>query len=246
MKIDIIFPVLNEEKRLNEGIKKTIDFLNNNNIEDYSIIIADNGSTDSTEKIAKNLIIKYNNIKYIKLSEKGVGLALRESIKISSADIVGYMDIDLSTNLIHLKDVIELFENNNNLDIVVGSRNQKKSKVIGRSFLRNITSNGLTLFVNSVLKTSRSDYMCGFKFFKNSTAKKLIEICSTYNGWFYCAEFIIVAEWFGYNIEELPVCWNDDSANSKVNGRMFKIIKEYMKQIFLLKKRKSLEMKKSK
>jgi len=243
VRFTIIFPVLNEEKRLENGIKRTIKYCEENFDESYSIIISDNGSTDNTEHIAKALMGEYNNIKYIKLKEKGVGLALRESIKMCDTDIVGYMDIDLSTDINYLKKVIDMFKKDETIDLIIGSRNSKQSIVKERSIIRTITSYGLTSFINIFLGNTMPDYMCGFKFFKTDSVKKLLNICSKDNGWFYCAELVIVSEWINYHIESIPIYWEDDRANSKVNGKIFKIITDYFKRILTLRKKKSLYLK---
>ena len=103
MTINIVIPVLNEEKILKNGIERTIYFLDTTKVKDkYCITIADNGSTDGTEEIAKNLCKKYSYVNYLKISCRGVGAAFREAIKCNTEDIIGYMDIDLATDIITL------------------------------------------------------------------------------------------------------------------------------------------------
>ena len=75
-------------------------------------MIADNGSTDKTEEIARKLQSSHEEIEYLKLPRKGVGLALKTSWIFSTADIVGYMDLDLATALEHLKDAHLLLTEN--------------------------------------------------------------------------------------------------------------------------------------
>ncbi len=235
MKISIIFPVLNEEKRLENGIRNTAIYFGKNltNIE-YELIIADNGSTDKTEEIASKMIKMYNNIQYLKVSQKGVGLAIREGLKLSSGEIVGYMDIDLATDMKHLQEITNIFSKDSNIDAIIGNRNSKESKVEKRKVHRTIISYGLAFIINASLKTNFSDYMCGFKFFKVDVLKQLVGKCSNYKGWFYCAELIIVARWLGYNVKSIPIHWIDDPRNSKSGQAFLKIIKEYIRQITIL------------
>lgn len=234
MNINILFPVLNEELRLENGIIKTLEFMKSNINNDFQLTIVDNGSIDATEKISKDLCAKYKNITYIKTKEKGVGTAFREGVANNTFDIVGYMDIDLSTDVKHLKDVINIFENDLAVDMVNGSRLNNASKMTGRKWYRNLTSRGLTMILKLNLKMKASDSICGFKFFKKDFVEQLIpEADNSENGWFYIIELLIRAEKKGAKIVELPVRWEDDY-NSTVNTG--KLIKHYLKQIRRLKK----------
>lgn len=233
MVLNIVFPVLNEQDTLKDSIIKTINFLEENNI-DFIITIADNGSTDDTESISQDLVNTYNKVEYLKISQKGVGLAFFESIvnncnRKDRADFIGYMDIDLATDLIHLKEVFNLLKNKEK--IVVGSRLLKDSKVIGRSFKRELTSRALNFILKIVLNVKFSDAMCGFKFYNSQTAEFLITKTLKDNGWFYCASMLIFAESNGIKIKEIAVNWSDDS-NSKV--KIIPLSLNYLKQIFIL------------
>ncbi|AQR97827.1 glycosyltransferase [Clostridium saccharoperbutylacetonicum] len=228
MKINILFPVLNEERRLERGIIQTIDFMDEHFKENYKISIIDNGSIDNTEAISKKLESSYHNVKYVKLKEKGVGLALREGIKLNNCEIVGYMDIDLSTKLDHLIEMKETFEKYSDIKIVNGSRLSKNSVVIGRKFSREVTSRGLKYILKIVLGMRINDALCGFKFFRKETIEDLMKISSDTNGWFYCAEILLRAEKNNIKIKEIPVVWQDDY-DTTVNVK--KLIKEYLKEI---------------
>lgn len=237
MNINIIIPVLNEQDSIFEKISSAVNFLNSTPLKNsYCLTIIDNGSTDNTQAIATSLVNQFNNIVYyVHLNERGVGLAFREGIKHNSFDIVGYMDLDLATDLKHVIDVYNTFIANKDASIVVGSRLLKSSKVIGRSLIRTITSVGLNTILKVFLGVKFSDAMCGFKFYRKEIAEKLINECSNNNGWFYCAEMMIRAEWLNIHINEIPVVWTDDP-NSKV--KIFKLIINYLKDIFYLRKEK--------
>ena len=103
MNLNIVIPVLNEENDLKPGVETTLNYLKTTSWKDhFEITIADNGSTDKTEAIAKDLCDTYENVNYFKVSQRGVGLAFREAIKRNLCDIVGYMDVDLATDIKHL------------------------------------------------------------------------------------------------------------------------------------------------
>lgn len=232
MKINIIIPVLNEEKRLEKGVITAVNFLNEKMKNQYMITIIDNGSTDKTEEIATRLKKNYDQVEYIRLNKKGVGVALREGVKNNNCEIIGYMDVDLSTDIEHLLDVYKMFKTNSKVCIINGSRNSVGSHVTGRRKLRKFTSYTLSFIIRNVLRVSLQDYMCGFKFFRNDEVKKLIEVCGDNDGWFYCAELLIKAEWMNEEIIEIPVRWQDDRENSKVESKIIKISCGYLKEIF--------------
>ena len=134
MFLNILLPVYNEEKRLQHGVIGTIDYLQSIGFSDYIVTIVDNGSTDKTSVIAKELEKTYDNVNYLQLSEKGVGIAFKNGVEHNDCEIVGYMDIDLSTDVHHLKDVITIFKSHPEIDMINGSRLNKKSDTNGRKW----------------------------------------------------------------------------------------------------------------
>lgn len=214
-KIEIVFPVHNEENRLEAGITQTADYLEGIGLRDYILTIADNSSTDSTSEIAQKLVRLYAPVTYLHIPQKGVGVAVRTAFEMSSADIVGYMDIDLATNLRHLQEVIDAFENDESLQIVNGSRWANGYLSSGRSLNRVLSSIGLTTLLKRRLGMEANDAICGFKFFRRPVALALVEESDrSDNGWFFIVEMLIRAERNGYRIMELPVEWIDDGNSS--------------------------------
>ncbi|HMR44034.1 MAG TPA: glycosyltransferase, partial [Saprospiraceae bacterium] len=110
MTFEVTIPVLNEQADLEKQVKKLHGFLSENFPEKglWKIVIADNGSTDRTPEIAESLCRNFEEIKLVKVPKRGVGLALKTSWRQSEADIVGYMDLDLATDLAHFKMVMDV------------------------------------------------------------------------------------------------------------------------------------------
>ena len=216
MQINILFPVYNEEKRLKRGITETISFLEryvipNESSFSYQLTIVDNASTDATEEIAKQLEENYDPVRYIRIAEKGVGAAFRAGIAENTAEIVGYMDVDLSTDLRHLLQVIRFFEEDPSLCMVNGSKQAKGARTIGRKWYRNVMSKGLTLVMKSRLSMQSQDAICGFKFFRKAFVEELIaQADRKENGWFFIIELLIRAERSGKRILELPVRYTEE------------------------------------
>ena len=174
-------------------------------------------------------------IQYLRLHQKGVGLALQAGIDHNAAlprpcEFIGYMDIDLSTDLTHLLEVYDKLCQGH--PIVVGSRLLQGSQVIGRKLLRELTSKTLNTIIKAALHTSFSDAMCGFKFYRADIAALLRQQCSDDPSWFYCAQMLIQAQALGIEIEEIPVRWEDDALGSKV--QVAKLARIYLKEIYRL------------
>lgn len=233
MKIEITIPVLNEDATIDKKIRELDDYIDSNLtvLGDIKIIIADNGSTDTTSVKAKLLEIELARVEYIKLDEKGVGLALSSSWLKSTADIIGYMDLDLATNLKHIQPALEVLISSN-AEIVSGSRLKKGAIVIGRSRIRNFTSMMFNQIIRVVFNTSFSDGMCGFKFLQRRILYNLICNGAKSKGWFFATEILVIAESLKYRIYDLPVMWTDDP-NSKV--KIINLTIEYLKHIIRLK-----------
>ena len=188
MKITIVFPVLNEELRLENGITTLIKFMNDYKAIQYTITIVDNGSTDQTCKIAKKICSTYDNVTYIRIEERGVGAAFRTAVKNNNCEIIGYMDIDLSTELAAFIKMYYSFKQDSELDIVNASRYSKDSILLGRKWYRNFISYTLIGILKATFHMKATDAICGFKFFRRECIEELLSISSDERGWFLLIE----------------------------------------------------------
>lgn len=233
LSINLLFPVLNERLRLQRGIDTCMQYLRENIDHPYKLTILDNGSDDETPEIAKALVEKYPEVSYVRIEERGVGIAFKTGIEGNDSDIVGYMDIDLSTDLKYLGKTIQMFQEDATLDYVNGSRFSKDSDTKGRKWYRKITSAGLVFLLKANFKMKATDAVCGFTFVRKEAAKRLVAVCSDDHGWFYTIEFLLRAERMGINICDMPVEWTEDY-NTTV--KVWKTIKNYLVRIHALKK----------
>ncbi len=233
--IEITIPILNEEATLDKQVRAVHHYIENNlsDLGQITIILADNGSTDATPKIASSLAQEHSGIHYLRLEQRGVGRALKASWVQSKAEIVGYMDLDLATDLRYLRPALEKLRADE-ADIVTGSRLAKGARVIGRSAVRNFTSRCFNLIVKTMFQTSFTDGMCGFKFLQRSCLANLMEAGATSDGWIFATEILITGEYLGYRIQDLAVEWTDDP-DSKV--KIGKLAIEYLKAMHALRQR---------
>ena len=213
MKIELIFPVLNESKTLEAQINKVKHHISKIDAYDFLITIVDNGSTDQTKVISNKLIKQKMVNKYLYLPQKGRGRAIKLAISKSNADIVSYMDIDLSTDLNSLLPLIESITKENH-DIAIGSRLSKGSNVIGRKKIREFTSRSYNLLIKFFFPFSRIDDMqCGFKAISREKAQILLPLVKN-NFWFFDTELLLLSRKLNLQIKQLPVKWIDDPSSS--------------------------------
>ena len=231
--INLLFPVLNERLRLQKGIETTIAYVREQVKIPCKLTILDNGSEDETPEIGKKLEEAYPEVTYVRVGERGVGIAFRKGIELNDCDIVGYMDIDLSTDLKYLGKTIEMFQQDPELQYVNGTRFSKESDTKGRKWYRKITSMGLVFLLKTIFHMKATDALCGFSFLRKEEAEQLVAESSQDNGWFYTVEFLLRAERDGMKICDMPVEWQEDY-NTTV--KVFKTIKNYIIQIHRLRK----------
>lgn len=234
--LEIVVPVLNEEDTLERQIEIIRTFLARSGLAnqfDVTLTVSDNGSTDTTPAIARRLAAA-GQIKYIRLEKRGVGLALKTAWGESTADYIGYMDLDLATDLKHLAEVATALTRPD-IAVVYGTRLNRKSQVIGRSLVREVVSRIFNFILRTYLGVSISDGMCGFKFLKRRYLTLLLENGAVSDGWFFCSELVVIAEWLGLGLYELPVKWTDDP-NSK--AKIAKLAREYLAAMTVLRRRK--------
>ena len=234
MTFDITIPVLNEEATLEQNVKILHQFVKEHfpDEQQWQIVIADNGSTDRTLEIAQRISGEIPEVTYVKVPRKGVGLALKTSWGQSKADIVGYMDLDLATDLSHFLEVYQAIAKQN-YDIVYATRLHKNSKVINRPLKREIASRVFNFLLKAYLRVRFSDGMCGFKFLKRELYPDLFEMGAQNDGWFFSTELLVTAEWKGLKIRELPVTWTDDISSSRV--KILPLAKRYINSMRVLK-----------
>lgn len=207
--LSVVIPVYNEEIDLSRNIPVLQKHLKENfSGYDWEIVIADNGpSKDKTAKVGRALQKKYFGVKYILVPRPGRGGALKEVWLKSKADILAYMDVDLSSDLQYFSKLVKALEKG--ADIAIGSRLAKGAKVYGRVPLREVMSRGYNLLIKIFFWTSFNDAQCGFKVITRTAAQKLLPVIQD-KAWFFDSEVLIVGERSGLKITEVPIVWRDD------------------------------------
>ncbi|PIR67137.1 MAG: glycosyl transferase [Parcubacteria group bacterium CG10_big_fil_rev_8_21_14_0_10_36_14] len=229
MKIIIVVPCFNEDTVLEKNIKDILQAITNFSY-DFKIVISDNNSKDKTAEIGNMLAEKFEVIDYIFVPEQGKGVAVMDAWKRYDADIYGFMDADLATDLGALDLVLKEM---NNYDIIIGSRRINGAKV-KREFYRKITSRALNFLIRLFLHSKIKDTACGFKFFHKRVIREILPKVRDRH-WTFDTELLILSERVGFKIKEIPVKWEEKKARVSRVVPLPTIV-GYLKKIFELRK----------
>ena len=206
-RIDIVVPVYNEAAGLERSIRRLHAFLSAELPFAWRIVIADNASTDPTLAIARALAVELSYTTVMHLPAKGRGRALRAAWSASDADVLCYMDVDLSTDLRALLPLVSGLVSGHS-EVAIGSRLARGSRV-ARGPKRELISRAYNHLLRLALRARFSDAQCGFKAIRADAARRLLPQIED-QGWFFDTELLVLAQRAGMRIHEVPVDWTDD------------------------------------
>jgi len=204
VEVSVVLPAYNEANKLETAVAKVLKALEEF-ADSCEIIIAEDGSTDGTDRVAEMLAERYPFVKHLHGEKRlGRGAALKNAFKKSSGRILVYMDVDLATDVGQLKSLVRAIEEEG-CDFATGSRMLSGSKV-ERSLRRRIASKSYNFMVRAMLGSKVKDHQCGFKAFRREPLMQLLDEVKARH-WFWDTEIIVRAFRKGYKIKEIPVEW---------------------------------------
>lgn len=209
--LSIVYPIFNEENRLNNILLDINKFNKKTNFIKKEYIFVNDGSSDKSNLILENFIKKNKNqkINYKIINYKknnGKGFALRSGVKYSSKDWVLTTDSDCSVSNFQ---VIKWLNKNYIIkkdNVYFGSRNHpfsKVKKIKSRKILGALFQFTILIFFGIKI----SDTQCGFKLYHSSVVKKIFKKVKT-DGYMHDIEIAIIAKILKIKIKELPVKWS--------------------------------------
>jgi putative flippase GtrA len=204
--LDIVIPVFNEERTLVGSVEAVREHLRTLPFE-HRITIADNASTDATSLLAHQLAARFDDVRVVSLTQKGRGRALKRAWSQSDAEVLVYMDVDLSTDLNALLPLVAPLLSGHS-DLAIGSRLARTSRTT-RGPKREVISRAYNVLLRGALRARFSDAQCGFKAIRRDVAEQLLPLVED-DEWFFDTELLVVAERAGLRIHEVPVDWIDD------------------------------------
>jgi hypothetical protein len=209
-KITVIMPVHNEEKVLENNVRR-LEMMMEGLFRDFEILISEDGSTDSTVMIAKSMesdrIRVFNNLR-----RQGKGAAIKSAAKSAAGGIIIFMDADLASDPAHVKELVRILRQGS--AIVVGSRYLAESRS-RRKPVRLIASMSFNWLVRTLLGSKLTDHQCGFKAFRKDLVLPVVDEIED-GKWFWDAELLVRAQRKGLKVSEIPIRWNE-AQDSKFN-----------------------------
>jgi glycosyltransferase involved in cell wall biosynthesis len=209
--LDVVVPVFNEQATLESSIQRLHDYLTRSIGWSWRITIADNASTDTTPALADGLAADLPGVVAVHLPLKGRGRALKQVWLSSPAQVLVYLDEDLSTDLAALPPLVAPLLSGHS-DLAIGTRLGRSSRVT-RGGKREFISRSYNLLLRRTMSVGFSDAQCGFKAIRRDVAQRLVPLVED-DGWFFDTELLILAERAGLRIHEIPVDWVDDPDSS--------------------------------
>ena len=273
--VNVTLPVYNEAAQLAASVRRVTEFLAGQPQWRWEVVIADNGSTDETRRIAEEMAGKVQRLgvrsqesgsrsekpevdgrkaefriqeselrspkseaepgsavplRVVHLEQAGRGRALKAVWLASEADVLSYLDVDLSTDLAHLPELIGVVAEGR-ADLALGSRLLPASRTT-RGWKRELLSRGYNWLLHRALGLRVTDAQCGFKAISRRAAQALLPPVQD-SGFFFDTELLVLAQRQGWRIAELPVRWVD-APDSRV--RLLRTIGQDLKGVWRLRR----------
>ena len=168
--VEIVIPVHDEERDLERSVRALHRYLSEHFAHSWAVTVADNASTDATWAIALRLASELDHVGALHLDEKGRGRALRTAWAASRAEVVAYMDVDLSTDLDALLPLVAPLLSGHS-DVAIGTRLASSARVV-RGPKRELISRSYNLLLRTTLRAGFSDAQCGFKAMRADVARR--------------------------------------------------------------------------
>ncbi len=225
MRLSIVIPAYNEEKRIGSTLKKIEAYCKANSL-DYELIVVDDGSKDQTISLVESSIFDKSRFILLKnVQNRGKGFSVNRGMLAAKGDVALFTDADLSTPIEELDNFLLLLPQ---YDILIASRALKASCVEKQPFYREIMGRTFNLFVQLLVVWGVKDTQCGFKLFKKSAVDAIFPQQKIF-GWSFDVELLYLANRGGFKVKEIPVHWVN-SLESKVDPfkDAFKMFKEVL------------------
>ena len=215
MRLSVIIPAYNEEKRLPKTLAEIDGYLRRQNY-DYEILVVNDGSKDKTAQVGKSLIPAIKNLKITGYeNNQGKGFAVRFGMLEAKGDYRLFTDADNSTSLNQIEKMWPYFEEG--YDVVIGSRDIKGAVLDPpQPWIRNIImGEGFKLYRKLIIGLwGVEDTQCGFKCLAEKAVQEIFPKCLI-SRFAFDPEILVIARKTGYKIKEVPVYWKND-LDSKV------------------------------
>ncbi len=231
--VSIVIPVFNEEKNIEETIRRIQAFMLLKN-EPWECLIVNDGSLDKTDALTCAAIAAQPDTNFKLFSNAlnhGKGFAVRQGVLAASGRFILVTDADLSAPIKELDKLTKAL--NDGYDIAIGSRALKSpGGDVQQSFNRWLAGRVFNIIVRLLVLKGISDTQCGFKCFKKEIAHELFR-AQKLDGFSFDVEVLRLAERRGLRIKEVPVMWRQ---SQETRVRLFHDSLKMFKDLFYLRR----------
>ena len=232
MKVSLIIPVYNEEKRIYDCLNQLFRSLSG----DYEIIVSADGCTDGTVETIKHFPVKVATFR----ERLGKGGGILNALRLAEGEAIVITDVDLSASPSQIPKIVDAL---GNADIVLGSRNLKDSAIkVKPPIYRILLGKAFNWLFRRLFKIRIFDTQCGFKAVRREVFQDLSNDLSV-DGFAFDVDLVVKAYKRGYKILEIPIDWSYKKG-SKVNSlRQIYAMGRDLLMVWLETKKKEVETK---
>jgi glycosyltransferase involved in cell wall biosynthesis len=217
-KLSIVVPAFNEAARLGQSVQKIVNYLSEKR-EEAELIVVDDGSSDDTSAVAENVAgnspVATRVIRYAE--NRGKGYAVRRGLLEAHANIVLFSDADLSTPITEVPKLVDPIRAGD-FDLTFGSRALDRRLIgVHQSWRREQGGRVFNLIVRLATGLPFWDTQCGFKAFRMSVCRPLIE-AARIDRFGFDVELIYLGHLAQLRLQEIPVRWDHNVGALDASG----------------------------
>ena len=206
--ISLILPAYNEAGRIAGTIGEAVAYFASRGYT-YEILVAADGE-DGTREIVSGLGQKDPAIRAFGApGRNGKGRGIRQAVAMATGAIVGFADADNKVPIEEYDKLAPFLAEG--FPIAIGSRAVARAAILrSQPWYRRIGGRGFRVFMRMATGLREiSDTQCGFKFFHGDVARRLFAL-QKIDGYMYDVEILLLAQYLGYRVREVPIRWRDD------------------------------------
>ena len=214
--VSIVIPAFNEAHRLEASVRALREYLGGVQWS-HEVILVVERSSDGTLELARRLTVAQDVFRVIGNDlQLGKGHAVRTGMVAARGEISFFMDADLSTPLTEIGEFLSEFQGHPKVDILIGNRQHAQSRILQRqSWIRERLGKTFNWLLRRSTRLRFADTQCGFKAFRRR-ARETIFALQKLNGFAFDVEVLLIAEKFGFRVQDRPVQWAN-AEGSKVH-----------------------------
>lgn len=212
VELSIVLPCLNEERTVGVCVAQAKSFLTKHKI-NGEVIVADNGSSDNSIKIAKS-----KGARVIQVEQKGYGNALRGGFEAARGKYIIMADADESYDLVNLMPFVQKLREG--YDLVMGNRFKGGIKKGAMPWHHKYIGNPILSFIGGLFfRTNARDFHCGLRGFTKETIQRM-DLQTT--GMELASEIVIKSSILGMKVCEVPTTLSPDNRDRPPHLRSFR------------------------